>query len=201
MTIRKIRRTKAEIAAANNVFDFKAQMLLSEGVNIHTREILFAEDVSMKAYRNLSKHLDLLKTLGSEPVTILLTTSGGDVYAMLAIMDRLQQYELPINIYALGEVASAGIPIFACGDIRITGEFTRFMIHPLSYNVQFSKIDTHKAEMQLVTSLERKVNQYMAKKTTKPYQWWNAAGAKADLYINADTAIEIGLAQKMVVKE
>ncbi len=184
-----------------NVFDFKAQLLLDNGVNLHTREIMLAEGISMACFKRFARHMELLKAVNNEPITIHLTTSGGDVYAMLAMMDYLQQCTIPITMFALGEISSAGIPIFACADLRITGPFTRFMIHPLSYQVNHSKIQDHKAEMQSVVALEKQVNQYLAKRTNKNYIWWAKAGIEADLHLDAEQSIEIGLSHKMCIKE
>lgn len=177
----------------NNIFDFKAQLLLGNGIDISTRTIMFTEDVSHNAYKKLTKALKLLKTISNEGVTIQLTTGGGDVFAMLAIMDALLNSNIVITMYALGEVASAGIPIYACGDIRVSGQFTRFMVHPMSYGVTHGKVADHKVELGQINSIERQVNQFMARQTNKTYPWWHSAGKQTDLYLTAQETLDIGL--------
>lgn len=180
---------------AVDVYDFKANLLLNNGININTRTILISEDISNGTYKRIVKYCDLLKTLSNEPIRISLTTSGGCVFAMLSIMDYLQQLPCVLETYAIGEVASAGICIYACGDLRYSGQFAKFMIHPLSYSASFGKIHDHKAEMQLTRDIERQTNKFMAHRTKKNLQWWNEAGKRADLHINAEQAQEIGLVQ------
>ncbi len=192
----EVKQTK-KTRQAVDVYDFKANLLLNNGININTRSLLISEDISNGTYKRIVKYCDLLKTLNNEPIRIYLTTSGGCVFSMLAIMDYLQQLTCVLETYAVGEVASAGICIYACGDLRYSGQFTKFMIHPLSYSASFGKIHDHKAEMELTRDIERQTNMFMSKRTKKNFQWWNEAGKRADLHINAEKALDIGLVQEI----
>ena len=67
-----------------------------------------------------------------ENLTINIFTNGGSVWACDAICDKIQDIKekgIEVITKGYGIVASAGLVIFMCGDVRKSGIRTHFMMH------------------------------------------------------------------------
>jgi ATP-dependent Clp protease protease subunit len=91
------------------------------------RHIYIAGDISLATYKRVAGELDELGD--EEPVTLFLSSDGGDPDAALAIFDLLREFDNHVNIHARGYNASAAILVLQAADRRIASTNSFFMLH------------------------------------------------------------------------
>lgn len=64
-----------------------------------------------------------------DPINITINSPGGYVYSGCAIINALEESIAPIYMHGLGCIASMGVHIYACGDVRTAGDLTTFATH------------------------------------------------------------------------
>jgi ATP-dependent protease ClpP protease subunit len=68
-------------------------------------------------------------------VTLFIYSSGGDAFSGLALADQIERAKrrgFHITAHASGIIASAAVPVFAAGDVRLAAPGTIFMVHETS---------------------------------------------------------------------
>lgn len=65
-------------------------------------------------------------------IIIVINSFGGDVYALLAMLDVMQSVPNQILTVGNGKAMSCGAILLACGDIRFATENTTIMLHEVS---------------------------------------------------------------------
>tara|TARA_Y100000034_G_scaffold129098_1_gene184926 strand:+ start:13111 stop:13728 length:618 start_codon:yes stop_codon:yes gene_type:complete len=81
--------------------------------------------------KRISKEVISLNLINpQEPIHVLIDTDGGNVKTALSLYDIFKASVCPIYTYALSEVSSAGILIFAVGTKRFCFSHSLFMTHP-----------------------------------------------------------------------
>ena len=128
-------------------------------------------------------------------LTIMINSAGGDLPAAWAIIDVIRGSHVPVRIIGLGQIASAGLLIFASGQkgSRILTENTSIMSHQYNWGsvgkhhelmaVQKEYTLTQKrliAHFKKVTDLtEEQIDEYLM----PPH----------DVYMSAEEALKLGL--------
>ena len=74
---------------------------------LKTRTILLTGEVDKDLSERVIRHLLLLESISDEPITLLVDSPGGDVYAGFSIFDMLRFVKAPVRIVGMGLVASA----------------------------------------------------------------------------------------------
>jgi ATP-dependent Clp protease protease subunit len=74
---------------------------------LKTRTILLTGEVDKDLSEKVIRHLLLLESLSAEPITILIDSPGGDVYAGFSIFDMIRFVKAPVRIVGMGLIASA----------------------------------------------------------------------------------------------
>jgi ATP-dependent protease ClpP protease subunit len=68
-------------------------------------------------------------------VNLFINSSGGDAFSGLALADQIERAKrrgFHITAHASGIIASAAVPVFAAGDVRLAAPGTIFMVHETS---------------------------------------------------------------------
>ena len=82
------------------------------------------------------------------PIIVNIFSLGGDLFSCQALMDALLSLNAPVITRAYGAVESAGFILFLCGDVRVAGKNTTFMLHNLSYDVGLANMKVQKQEIK-----------------------------------------------------
>lgn len=69
-------------------------------------------------------------------LTININSSGGSVSSGIALYNYLIQKDFQIITHNLGEVSSSAILLYLTGNTRTAADVSKFIIHPLTYNIQ-----------------------------------------------------------------
>lgn len=106
----------------------------------------------------LLKLLEATQEETNDPITLYITSEGGEVIIGHAICDVLLASPRPITTVVLGEAASMAAMIFACGDERLMGLSSMLMFHAASgtKNKRFLDLDKQRTVDRLadITGME-----------------------------------------------
>ena len=68
-------------------------------------------------------------------LTININSQGGSVPSGIALYNYLKQKNFTVITHNLSEVSSAAILLYLAGDIRTASDVSKFIIHPITYNI------------------------------------------------------------------
>lgn len=101
-----------------------------------SREIFAFGEIDNDFSRSLVKDICHLRSLKKEPITIYLSSPGGEVGFGLGLYDLIQSLEFHVTIVGVGEVASAATLILQAADKRIMTENSIMMLHGLTISAE-----------------------------------------------------------------
>lgn len=146
-----------------------------------------------------------------EPINMYVHSPGGSVTAGLAVYDTMQFVSAPVHTIVMGQAASMGSFIAQAGEPGcrfVLGE-SRTMIHRVSHGVPSTNGSVHVTELEFEDarrSMEEAKR--LNNRLTGLYAKHNSAGKtvdefhelmKYDTYLSADEAVDMGLADKVIV--
>lgn len=175
----------------------------TEGVSLtndlfNSRVLVLDETVTQQNAMTLVKALLALERQNAEePVTLLISSPGGDVYAGLALIDAMRGLSCPVNTVASGMVASMAAVILAAGSHRSAYPHAYILIHQLmggSGMAQQSDIEiaaNHAAELRGV------LDELLAEQSRATAEQFHAM-TERDCWCTAEQALELGLIDEIL---
>ena len=133
------------------------------------------------------------------PITLSISSYGGDVYAGLAVCDIINSAPMPINTIGYGPVMSAAgfILVSGTGTRKIT-QNSHIMIHDI-----FGMIKGRSQDMFTETDhwkkLQDRCYKLFAARTKKTVAFWKKK-SKSTYYLTAEDAIELGIIDEVLTK-
>lgn len=132
----------------------------------------------------------------SKPIEIHMFSYGGDVYSMLRLYDEIQACPCQVKFYGGGAIMSAASCIMAGCDERYLHKNTTVMIHDGSTFFDGSHTDS-----QINATEDKRVRNLIydiyAKNSKLSKSFWEDVGQR-DVYLTAEEAITLGLADKII---
>jgi ATP-dependent Clp protease protease subunit len=134
-------------------------------------------------------------------VTLFINSSGGDAFSGLALADQIERAKrkgFHITAHASGIIASAAVPVFAAGDVRLASPGTIFMVHETSLwkwpgRETASDIRSQNELMQLLR--ERYIGKLAAYSKLDNAKWEELEYKTT--WFSAETAMDWGLVDKI----
>ena len=158
-------------------------------------------EVSDKSARDITEKLLHLEAIepGRE-ITFFINSPGGSITAGMAIFDTMQLISSPIKVVVTGMAASMG-SILLCGaskGMRHLYPHSRVLIHqPLITGRMVAAAVDINIQAQEMERLREELNNILAKASGQPLEKIQQ-DTDRDFYLNAQEAIEYGLADKIV---
>ena len=136
------------------------------------------------------------------PVEMLISTPGGSADDMFAIYDvmRVVREKCDIITYGIGKVMSAGVLLLAAGTKgqRKIGKHCRVMIHSVVAGSAGS-FHSLENEMDEIRNTQEAYIKALAKETKMtPSKIKKLVGKKVNIYLSAEEAVELGIADIIV---
>jgi ATP-dependent Clp protease protease subunit len=130
------------------------------------------------------------------PITIILDSYGGSVYAMATIVETMESVSNPFITVAVGKCMSAAAIILAAGDFRFAGHHSRIMVHEVSAGAG-GHINDMETSIEDIRSLNEYWLNFLAKRckresSTEIKQVFAALGVR-DLHMTPEQAKLFGL--------
>lgn len=142
----------------------------------------------------------LVCKFADKSIYIHIDSPGGDINAGLVLYDIIQDYADRIYLVCTGRACSMAAVLLACGKTghRFMLQNSEAMIHePLISNQISGNCSSIKATSMRLVSIKEKMNKILANHTGKSLQEIDKA-TDFDNYLNAQEAVEFGLADKIV---
>lgn len=132
------------------------------------------------------------------PITLHLSTYGGEVYSGFGLYEVIKNSTTPIEIICEGKVMSCGVIAMLGSKVRKAYKTTTFMIYDIS-RWMFGKLkecEERIEEMKLLNDLEWEIYEQETKFPHKLYD--EIMNCKKDYYISTERALELGLITELI---
>ena len=175
----------------------KPEEMMSERF-LKTRTILLTGEVDKDLSEKVIRHLLLLESLSSEPITILIDSPGGDVYAGFSIFDMIRFIKAPVRIVGMGLIASAAALILLAvpKERRYGLPNSSYLIHQPLSGIQgvATEIEIHARELE---KTKDRLNGIIADATGQSLERVSR-DTDRDYWMNAAEASSYGLIEKII---
>lgn len=186
----------------------ETENVISSGVDEVSRRIFFGrylpnaseeegngfDQISIEyAIRAIHKMVD---SNPKKPIEIHMNSYGGDPYSMLYLHDLILASPCQFKFFGGGAIMSAATWILAVCDERYLYKNARVMVHSGSLTIDGTFAD---AEIRMAEEkrLQEELEHIYAHNSHMPKSFWTEV-CKRDLYLSADEAVLLGLADKVV---
>jgi len=168
---------------------------------LKTRTVLLVGEVDKDLSEKVVRQLLLLDSISDEPITLLIDSPGGDVYAGFSIFDVIRFIKAQVKIVGIGLVASAAalILIAVPKDRRFGLPNSSYLIHqPLSgMNGVATEIEIHARELE---KTRVRINEIIAEATGQPLEKITK-DTDRDFWMNSSEASQYGLIGKVILSK
>lgn len=184
--------------------------ILDHGVDLKNRRIYFGSlasedgDGSDFTWRSVERAVRAIHIMETEapkkPIEFHMSSPGGDPYALLRLYDAIQSCSCQIKFFGSGEICSAATWIMACCDERYLTPNTCILIHD-SGSYETGEVPAKLTDAYIAMDQERRLqdrlNKIYADNSRMPLEFWTEI-VKRDVWLTAEEAIMLGLADKIV---
>jgi ATP-dependent protease ClpP protease subunit len=183
--------------------DMKLNIQFKYGIDLANRTILFTKDINSLSFNYLHNAMSFLENTSlsgaeNEPIIIKFSSAGGDVYDMFSIISRIQSSPCKIIMHGIGEIQSAAVLIFASADERLISKYATIMVHHIQFGLNTSRSEDVRNEVKHTDQLEARMHKFLADNSLKPANFWSKTGKTSEHYVDAETAIKWGLADRIL---
>jgi ATP-dependent Clp endopeptidase proteolytic subunit ClpP len=162
------------------------------------RNAILVNSFTEESVRAFKADFDDLKNSNLPIIPVLIDSYGGEVYALLAMLDILSTSDRPVATIAIGKAMSCGSILLSCGGspgLRFIGPNCTVMIHDVG-SFSFGKIEDLKADVFEAERLNNKVFELMNEKSGKEKGYFQSLVANkkhVNWYLDAKEALKHGL--------
>lgn len=136
-------------------------------------------------------------------IAMMVSTHGGtasDMFSILDVMDMVKERTCDIETFGIGKVMSAGVPILAAGTKgkRKVGRNCRIMLHNVMAGTG-GTIFSMENELEEIKWVQERYIETLASYTKlTPSKIKKLLKAQRDVYISAEEAIKMGIADEII---
>ena len=187
---------------AEQSFKKEEQFAMSEmewGVNSSTNTTYMNFEFDIDSLYSTIVKLDYLVRVNPhlDAINLNIASYGGDVYAMLGLVDYIHNMDIKVNTHCVGTCMSAAAVLLACG----TGERTMtkhstVMVHEGSA-VEVGKSTDVMRGVDHLKELAKDINELLAEVTNKDVKFWKRMN-RNDTYLDAKQCLEYGIIDKII---
>lgn len=172
------------------------------GVDVVNRRIFFDQDVDATTIGYVIKGIYLMDSKDkAKPITLFISSFGGDEYAMFQLYDVLQTITCDVETVAMGKAMSAAPLLVAAGTPgkRYATPHCFFMIHDGWLDGMDGKSRKEaRATLDHYDDMANAWCKLMAKHSKKDAAFWRRlCNKKEDVFFNAMTALEHGMVDQL----
>jgi len=168
---------------------------------LEERKVFLWGEVNDKSAREVTEKLLYLESSApGEEITFYINSPGGAIYAGMAIYDTIRLISSPITIVVTGMAASMASMLLCAAEKgkRLLYPHSRVLIHqPLIAGRMMGAAVDINIQAQEMEKLRDEMNQIYAATTGQPLEKIER-DTDRDFYMNAEEAIEYGLADAVV---
>lgn len=165
--------------------------------------LLYLENSSHTVIPQDPEDLESKDILVARSISMMVSTHGGsasDMFSILDVMDMIKERTCDIETFGVGKVMSAGVPILAAGTPgkRKVGRNCRIMLHNVMAGTG-GTIFSIENELEEIKWVQERYIQTLAGYTKlTPGKIKKLLKAQRDVYISAEEAIKMGIADEII---
>jgi ATP-dependent Clp protease, protease subunit len=149
--------------------------------------------------KTFSKEMSLAHQSGQPVIPVIIDSYGGDVYALMSMIDTIKTATVPVATIVEGKAMSCGVVLFTCGTegYRFIGPNATLMVHDVSSIEPRKKAEEVKADARETDRLNKKLYRIMEKNIGQPngYLWQlSQERSRVDWYMMPKEAIKHNIA-------
>ena len=146
---------------------------------------------------------DSREIVAARSISMIVSTHGGvasDMFSILDVMDMVKERTCDIETFGIGKVMSAGVPILAAGTKgrRKVGRNCRIMLHNVMAGTG-GTIFSMENELEEIKWIQERYIETLASYTKlTPTKIKKLLKTQKDVYISAEEAIKMGIADEII---
>lgn len=138
----------------------------------------------------------------NEPVNLILNTCGGSTMAGLVVLNLIDDYKKPLNIYVYSYAMSMGAIILAAGNKnpnvrKFAHKFSIGLIHSGDVVLGQSTANQAKDTMNFLQDIDKRIEQYFFENTNFTKAVWKKIKDK-EFYMTAEEMKKYGLIDEIL---
>lgn len=193
------RLLKVDYADMNGL-DNKTQILfknLEWGINLHSNTMYLTYEIDQdQLYAVITRFDNFVQHSKDRDINLVISSYGGDVYAMLGTIDYMNSLPVKVNTHCLGACMSAAAVILACGTGKRTmSRNSTVMVHEGSAFEVGKTSDVIKGADHL-KKLQKNINRILGEVTNKDQDFWEEI-SKQDTFLTSDECLEYGIVDEI----
>mgnify|MGYP000176141799 CR=1 FL=1 len=165
--------------------------------------LLYLENTSHTISPKDPKDPESDQVIIARSIAMMVSTHGGtasDMFSILDIMDMVKERTCDIETFGIGKVMSAGVPILAAGTKgkRKVGRNCRIMLHNVMAGTG-GTIFSMENELEEIKWIQERYIETLASYTNlTPSKIKKLLKTQKDVYISAEEAIKMGIADEII---
>ena len=181
--------------------DKETQMLFKQlewGINLGSNTMYLTYEIDTDQLYSVMTRFDnfIQYNDGKNDVNLVISSYGGDVYAMLGTIDYFNSLPVKVNTHCVGACMSAAAVILACGTGKRTmTENSTVMVHEGSAFEVGKTSDVIKGADHM-KKLQTNINRILGNVTKKTQEFWEDV-SKQDTYLTAEECLEYGIVDEI----
>jgi ATP-dependent Clp protease protease subunit len=174
--------------------DTETQILFKQlewGINLGTNTMYLTYEIDTDQLYSVMTRFDnfIQYTKAKKDVTLVISSYGGDVYAMLGTIDYFNSLPVKVNTHCIGACMSAAAVILACGTGKRTmSENSTVMVH------EGSAFEVGKTS-DVIKGADH-INRILGDVTKKTQEFWEEV-SKQDTYLTSKECLEYGIVDEI----
>ena len=165
--------------------------------------LLYLENTSHAVSTKDPQDSESEQVVVARSIAMMVSTHGGtasDMFSILDIMDMVKERTCDIETFGIGKVMSAGVPILAAGTKgkRKVGRNCRIMLHNVMAGTG-GTIFSMENELEEIKWIQERYIETLANYTKlTPSKIKKLLKTQKDVYISAEEAIKMGIADEII---
>ena len=165
--------------------------------------LLYLENTSHAVSTKDPQDPESEQVIVARSIAMMVSTHGGtasDMFSILDIMDMVKERTCDIETFGIGKVMSAGVPILAAGTKgkRKVGRNCRIMLHNVMAGTG-GTIFSMENELEEIKWIQERYIETLANYTKlTPSKIKKLLKTQKDVYISAEEAIKMGIADEII---
>jgi ATP-dependent Clp protease protease subunit len=181
--------------------DTETQILFKQlewGINLGTNTMYLTYEIDTDQLYSVMTRFDNFIQYDDEKkdVNLVISSYGGDVYAMLGTIDYFNSLPVKVNTHCVGACMSAAAVILACGTGKRTmTKNSTVMVHEGSAFEVGKTSDVIKGADHM-KKLQTNINRILGDVTKKTQEFWEDV-SKQDTYLTSEECLEYGIVDEI----
>jgi len=181
---------------------------INSGIDLKGRKLYFGPDdeggggFDWKSVEKMIRAIHILETEApTKPIELHMSSSGGDPYDMLRLVDIIEHSPCQFKFIGSGRIMSAATWVMAVCDERFLHKNTIVLLHDspsfAEENNKPIKLTDNKIDYEEEERMQKMLNKLYADNSRMPEEFYNVI-VKRDCYLSAEEVVQLGLADKII---